>query len=180
LGRNVIRLHTVGTRYGPQSPQHLDADKPDAPKIITAIPYTVDAMPATSSYDRKSETLRIGTGQIAPVSPAVWDYRVGRMRVVDKWIGYRLKKPRGRKATTDLDQIKADNWTAAFNDDLLRLLRVLACLIKLEASQEVLLRDAISGPLISTDQLRRAGVLPVPEIIRKPLQHANPDDQLGI
>lgn len=180
VGRNVIRLHTVGTRYGPQSPQHLDADKPDVPKIITAIPYTVDAMPATSSYDRKAETLRIGTGRIAPVSPAVWDYRVGRMRVVDKWIGYRLKQPRGRKATTDLDQIKSDTWTAAFNDDLLQLLRVLACLIKLENSQEVLLHNALTGPLISTDQLRRAGVLPVPGITRKPLQHANLDDQLGI
>ncbi len=178
VGREVVRLHTLVTR--PDSPSDINDDMLDGPKIITPIPYTADAMPTAVKYDRKSKALLIGTGQIAPVPAAIWEYRVGKMRVIDKWIGYRLKQPRGRKPATPLDEIKATTWTAAFNDDLLNLLHVLAGLIQLEPLQDMLLKDVIDGPLISTSQLREIGILPVPGIARKPIQHDDPEDQIYI
>jgi len=179
IGREVVRLHILATRA--RAPLPLDViDTPDAPKIITPIPYTADAMPAAVKYDPRSLTLWIGTGQVAPVSAAIWEYRVGKMRVINKWIGYRLKQPRGRKPATPLDEIKATTWIAAFNDDLLRLLHVLAGLIQLEPAQDSLLHDVIEGLLIDPNQLRVAGILPVPGVTRKPMQHADSDDQIDI
>lgn len=180
IGREVVRLHTLATRADSAPSHTFNEDMPNAPKIITPIPYTADTMPAAVKYDRESQTLWVGSGQIAPVPAAIWEYRVGKMRVVDKWIGYRLKQPRGRKPATPLDEIKATTWTAAFNDDLLRLLHVLAGLIKLEPLQDMLLHDVIEGPLIGTNQLCEVGILPVPGVARKSMQLADPDDQIDI
>jgi hypothetical protein len=97
-------------------------------------------MPDMVRYDEPTQTLSIGrTGQVAPVPPEVWEYRVGGTRVVNKWIGYRLKKPRKRRASSPLDERNALSWIRVFNDDLLNLLYVPGGLVRLEPAQESLL-----------------------------------------
>src|SRR6202021_2880521 len=94
-----ISLHTAATRYPDPAPYQLAAGQPSSvggPQISLTIPYPDGQMPDSVSYDRASQSLRIGVGEIRPVPEAVWEYSVGGMRVVDKWVGYRLRKPRGR------------------------------------------------------------------------------------
>lgn len=180
LGHQITALHTFSTRYPYPTPQQLSASSPHehgSPRIIRHIPYTAEEMPDTVGYDEQAQTICIGsTGRVAPVPAATWEYRVGGMRVVDKWIRYRLRSPGGRPASSPLDTDNASTWTRAFNDDLLGLLRVLGQLIELEPAQDALLCDLVSGPIIDTAQLREEGVLPVPDAVRRPWRqlHAVP------
>ena len=144
------------------------------PQITRTIPYPDGQMPDSVSYDSASQSLRIGVGEVRPVPEAVWEYSVGGMRVVDKWVGYRLRKPRGRPPSSPLDTHKATVWTRAFNDDLLGLLHNLDQLIQLEVAQKTLLDDILSSPLVDIRQLRAAGILPVRESARRPLHHPHP------
>jgi hypothetical protein len=184
IGRQVISLHTFATRYPDPAPYQLTAPEParhDGPRIISPIPYTADEMPDTVRYDEQTQIINIGrTGQVGPVRAAVWEYRVGGMRVADKWISYRLKEPRGRPASSPLDNTKATNWTRAFNDDLLSLLHVLECLVQLEPAQDALLQDVSSGRTIDTVQLHEAGVLPVPDSATRLQRQPPRTDQLAI
>jgi hypothetical protein len=102
------------------------------------------------------------------------------MRVVDKWISYRLKEPRGRPASSPLDTYNATSWTRAFNDDLLSLLHVLRHIVQLQPAQDALLEDACSGRTIDAAQLRQAGVLPVADSATHPLRQPRGTDQLAI
>jgi predicted helicase len=184
LGRKIISLHTAATTYPDLTPHQLTSpQRPDhdGPRIIRAIAYTAEEMPDTVHYDERKQLLCIGsTGQVAPVPPPVWEYRVGGMRVVDKWIRYRLKKPRRRRASSLLDKINAPSWTRSFNDDLLDLLHVLERLIQLEPAQDVLLKNILNSPTLDTTQLRAAGVLPTPDPSRHPDDKSSPPGQLAI
>jgi Type ISP C-terminal specificity domain/N-6 DNA Methylase len=170
LGRRVIFLHTFATRYPDSTSHHLTAPRPpeyDSPQIVHPIPYTTKEMPEIVHYNEQTKTLYIGrTGQITPVSAAVWGYSVGGMRVVDKWIGYRLKNPRGRGASSPLDDFHVKNWTRFFNDDLLDLLHILGWLVLLEPAQDNLLNEVCNNPTIDVPQLREGGVLPIPASAR--------------
>jgi len=184
LGRQIVSLHTFATRYPDPTPHQLSNPQPAehvGPRIMQPIPYTTGEMPDTARYDEQTETIYIGsTGHVAPVPAAMWEYRVGGMRVVDKWIGYRLQNPRGRPASSLLDTINVSNWTRAFNDDLLNLLHVLGKLIQFEPAQDTLLSDICSGPIIDIGKLSVAGVFPVPLSARRPIRQSNPAGQLAI
>jgi hypothetical protein len=183
LGSDVISLHTFSTRYPDRPPHQLAVPQlpnHSGPRIVGAIPYASDEMPDTVHYDEQSQTICIGsTGQVSPVPSAVWGYRVGGMRIVDKWIGYRLRNPRGRPAASPLDTINAANWTRSFNDDLLGLLNVLGELIRLEPAQAALLNDVCSGPMIDTLKLQGAGILPVPASVKHPALKPHHPGQLS-
>jgi predicted helicase len=184
LGHQVIMLHTFATRYpNPVLPQMAGPQSPGkgSPQIATVIPYTAEEMPETVQYDERTQTILIGkTGRVTPVPAEVWAYRVGGMRVLDKWISYRLKNPRGRPPSSPLDTINAMEWTRSFNDDLLSLLQTLGELVQLEPAQDVLLSEACRGPMIDAEQLHTAGVLPVPESARRPLRYLDPANNLII
>lgn len=184
LGREVVWLHTFSTRPDNNAAHQIVAQRPhdhDGSRITCAIPYSVEEMPDTVHYEEQTQTIHVGlTGQVAPVPPAVWRYRVGGMRVVEKWIRYRLKNPRGRPASSPLDEINARSWPQSFNDDLLKLLHVLGRLVELEPAQEALLHDICVNPMIDTLQLHDAGILPVPASARRPTGQHNPVGQLAI
>jgi hypothetical protein len=150
---------------------------PDGPRIVRDIPYKSENMPDSARYDDRTQTIYIGTtGQIAPVPAAVWEYRVGGMRIVDKWISYRLKVPRGRPSSSPLDERSATNWTRAFNDDLLNLLQVLRQIVDLHPAQDAILDKICVGRIIDTSELFRARVFPVPKSATRPQrQHSDPN-----
>ncbi len=79
IGREVVWLHTFGERFGegrpPGAPRVGDkALEPTVPKD-GALPKTLAAMPHDLTYDATARRLKIGTGYIANVSPAVWPMR---------------------------------------------------------------------------------------------------------
>jgi hypothetical protein len=131
-------------------------------------------MPNSVKYDRDAEALLIGdTGRITPVPSAVWEYTVGGKAptVVQRWIGYRLKRPRGQMRSSPLDETNSPEWTLEFNNQLLELLNTLGCLVMLESQQDELLDEILSGPLIGDTELKARSVLPAPEGATKPLRY---------
>ena len=106
--------------------------------------------------------LHVGKGQFAPVSSAVFNYEVSGLKVVQSWLGYRMKAGKGKKSSP-LDDIRPERWTAQFTQELLELLWVLEHTLAGYPQQARILEEVLSGPLIPASELP-----PVPPELRKP------------
>ena len=185
LGREIIWLHTFGERF-----HNSDEGRPrttprlpdsETPRIESPIPYTEDEMPDTVAYDAAAESLVIGaTGRVAPVPASVWGYNVSGMRVVRKWISYRLKRPRGRAPESPLNLINATTWTHEFNDDLLDLLHVLGRLVRLDPNRPISSRKSYTTRLVTLEELREAGILPASKSAQAPPRPTRSSIQLAL
>ncbi|QUX24909.1 N-6 DNA methylase [Nocardiopsis sp. MT53] len=175
LGRQVVWLHTYGTRLHDPA-----ADRPARfprlppgrrPQVLVEIPdgrgHLPDMIRHDSDEGSDSRRLHVGEGVIAPVEAAAWNYRVGGMHVIGKWFTARRRNPRHVRRGSALDDIRPERWTPAFTDGLLRLVAVLTRLTDLEPAQADLLERVRSSPLITTDELTEARVLPVRREARK-------------
>jgi hypothetical protein len=178
LGRRILWLHTYGERFAdpadgrPSSPPRLPEDR--RPRVVQAIPDTVEGMPVKIGYDASTQTLLVGAGEIHPVAAEVWTYEVAGMRVVRRWFDYRKRTPRVKR-TTPLDYVHSERWTPQYTSELLELVNVLAMCADLEPLQSGLLCRVCSGPLITADDLETAGVFPVPSHASKPPAIEVPD-----
>jgi Type ISP C-terminal specificity domain len=181
IGRRVLWLHTYGERFTdpdddrPKQPPRL----PPAtrPRVLAEhpIPSSSDGMPdGELGYDPAVQELRIGTGKLRHVTARMRHYEVSRVNVLDKWFSYRRKNREhpviGDRRTSRLLEIHAQSWPAEYTSELIDLLNVLGLLAELEPQQAVLLSEILNQPLITIDDLTRAGVLPVPSRARKPSQ----------
>ncbi|WP_328854374.1 N-6 DNA methylase [Microbispora hainanensis] len=180
LGREVIWLHTSGTRFqdgdSPGRPR-LSADR--RPRRVSWIPDGVDDMPDEISYDPATRMLRLGNGVIAPVDPRAYAYDVGGRPVIKSWFSYRQRtRPRTRTASSPLDDIRNERWTTQFTEELLDLIQVLTLLADLHPLQEALLDRILDGPLITTADLTAARLLPVPSQATKAPLRSGRDDTL--
>jgi hypothetical protein len=165
-GRRTVWLHTYGQRFA--SPQHgrphgraPRLPSAEEPVCTVAIGEDGSGMPENISYTAKTRTLMVGDGAIAPVSPEVWEYRIGGVQVIRKWFSFRKRKP-DVEWQTPLNDILPAAWPARWTVELLDLINVLGLLVAMEPEQGQLLEAVISGPLIAADDLRAQGVLPVP------------------
>ncbi|MER7376703.1 type ISP restriction/modification enzyme [Streptomyces lanatus] len=114
--------------------------------------------PLTLEYDREEETLLLGEGRISPVPPEAWDYEVAGVKVLEQWFTARVTEPE----PGTLAAIRPATWPQAWTSELLELITVLALLAELQP-----LDEELTSPVTTTD-LRRAGVLPVPGTARRP------------
>jgi hypothetical protein len=100
------------------------------------------------------------------------NYNVSGINVLDKWFSYRRKSRErpviGERRTSPLLEIQAQSWPAEYTSELIDLLNVLGLLAGLEPQQAALLTEILNRPLITTNALMQAGVLPVPSDVRKP------------
>lgn len=178
LGRRVVWLHSYGERFvdpsddRPSGAPRLPADR--APKVVAgaAIPSDPDRMPdGLLTYDASAHELHVGEGRISHVTPQMRSYDVSGVNVLDKWFSYRRKtrdRPvMGDRRVSALLEIQLDHWPAAYTQELIDLLNVIGLLVDLESRQSELLGEVCAGPLISTDDLTEAGVLPVPTDARR-------------
>lgn len=155
LGERLLWLQSYGERFtGPDRP----ADRvPRVPglgweKAVTSPP----ASPRALSYDPVRQTLTVGDGVVAGVSPEVRAFAVSGMNILDKWLGARTATGIGRaagKAATPLDRIRPTEWADEWNDELLDLLRVLTETVALGADQAALLDEILAGDLIPASEL---------------------------
>ncbi len=168
LGCEVIWLHTFGERFADGRPPGAPRVEPiSAEPTIPAggmLPTSLDDMPHELEYDAAARRLKIGTGYIANVSPAVWAYEVSGKRVLSQWWSYRRKDrskpPMGdKRPPSKLSEIQPDAWLPEYTTELLNVLRVLTRLVALEPRQNDLLRRIVEGPTISADVLGGAGAL---------------------
>lgn len=121
-------------------------------------------MPHELDYDAAERRLKIGTGWIANVSPAVRAYQVSGKNVLDQWWSYRRKDrskpPMGdRRPPSPLSEIQPTDWLPEYTTELLNVLRVLTRLVALEPAQADLLERIVGGVTIDADVLSATGAL---------------------
>jgi len=179
IGRRVLWLHTYGQRFTdpadgrPQQPPRLPSAT--RPRVLAEhpIPSSPDRMPdGELGYDPAAQELQVGAGRISHVTARMRDYDVSGVNVLDKWFSYRRRSREhpviGARRTSPLLEIQANSWPAEYTTALIDLLNVLGLLTELEPQQAALLSDILTQPLLTTEDLTQAGVLPVPASARKP------------
>ncbi|MGC9537876.1 type ISP restriction/modification enzyme [Streptomyces sp. UG1] len=153
-----------------------DGDRPKLPGGRR--PYVrapLPARPPALEYDREEEALLLGEGRISPVPPQAWDFEVSGVKVLEQWFTARVMEPE----PGTLAAIRPATWPQAWTSELLELITVLALLAELQP-----LDPESTSPVTATD-LRKAGVLPVPEPARRPASvldghEEGPEGQLAL
>ncbi|MGW5067661.1 type ISP restriction/modification enzyme [Streptomyces cyaneofuscatus] len=188
LGRELVRVQLRGARGG---------ERPRLPGGRR--PYVRAALPARPTgivYDAEAEALVIDDGRISPVPAGAWEFTVSGVRVLELWFDRRAAAavgavpeggiPEGAEAD-GLEVVGARGWTPEWTSELLELITVLALLDGLRPRQEALRArlERAEVPLISRDELRAAGVLPVPASVRRPAsvlghQEEGPEGQFAL
>ncbi len=161
LGREVIWLHSFGERFAdgrPAGPPRMpEGRRPTIPKEGT-IPATAEGFPDSIDYDPELQRLKIGSGFIDHVPPAVWAYEVSGKQVLRQWFSYRKKnreRPQigDRRKPSPLGDIQPDHWLSEYTSELINVLNVLGLLVELEPAQADLLTRICDGPLIPASRL---------------------------
>ncbi|MFF3646440.1 type ISP restriction/modification enzyme [Streptomyces sp. NPDC002564] len=171
LGQRLLWLQLRGDGERPKLPGGR------RPYVRAPLP----ARPAALAYDADEEVLRVGEeGVVSPVARQAWEYEVSGVRVVERWFALRTE---AAEAGT-LEAIRPGAWTRAWTSELLELVTVLALLAELRPEQAGLTASLDAAALTAGD-LRRAGVLPVPDTARRPasvLDHheEGPDGQFAL
>jgi len=145
LGRELLFLHTYGERFA------KGQSWPDpVVKCLKAVP--AGELPDDFAYDSGRSIIEVGGGEFGPVSAAVWEYEVSGLKVVQSWLGYRMKNRKGRKSSP-LDDIVPAGWGSDYTSELLRLLNLLTRTLELAPLQAKLLDEIQSRPLIPASSL---------------------------
>jgi hypothetical protein len=166
IGREVVWLHTFGERFNegrPPGPPRVEKDEPTIP-AGGSLPTTLAEMPHELDYDAAARRLKIGTGYVANVSPAVWAYEVSGKNVLRQWWSYRRKErskpPMGdKRPPSKLSEVQPKDWPSEYTTELLAVLRILTRLVALEPKQADILARIVAAPTIDSDTLRAAGSL---------------------
>jgi len=161
VGARLLWLHTYGERFVPHGKTRGQVPQGKA-RCTRPVPAGTAAYPEKYEYDEATKTLHVGDGAFAPVGPEVYEFEVSGLKVVQSWLGYRMKEPKGKRSSP-LDDINPERWPSEFTTELLELLWVLEATLAEYPAQAKLLEAVTAGPLFTADELP-----PVPEAMRKP------------
>jgi hypothetical protein len=150
LGRNLIWLHTYAERF--KGEERGDAITPGTAKILKGVSDDPTKYPEANSYDPATREITVGDGRFGPVTPEVWEFEVSGLKVVQSWLGYRMKRRAGKKSSP-LDEIRPERWTARMSDELLELLWVLEATLAMEPELEENLDKVVAGPCFTAAEL---------------------------
>ncbi|GAB3171800.1 type ISP restriction/modification enzyme [Streptomyces incanus] len=128
--------------------------------------------PPTVRYDRDEEALFFDEGRISPVPPAAWDYEMAGVPVLEQWCAARTEEAE----PGTLEAIRPAGWPQTWTSELLELITVLALLAELRPQQSALTEAARSDPITSAE-LHKAGVFPVPRSARRPASVLNTHEE---
>jgi len=161
MGRNLIWLHTYGTRFHPSGDESASLPQGTA-RCTKAIPGTLDGYPREVSFDQEQQILLVGKGEFKPVSAEVFAFDISGLKVVSSWLKYRMKDGAGRKSSP-LDDIHPLEWTAEMTTELLELLWIVEATIRGYSAQGQLLESIMKG-----DCFDKAELPETPDELRKP------------
>lgn len=162
LGREVIWLHSFGERMAegrpPGEPRLPSERRPYVPEG-GAIPSTPEGFPDTLEYAANKHRLKVGSGFINNVTPAMWTYEVSGKNVLRQWFSYRKRnreRPQigDRRDSSPLGSVQPPHWLSEYTSELLNVLNVLGLLIDLEPKQADLLKRIEEEPLIPANKLK--------------------------
>jgi hypothetical protein len=182
IGREVLWLHTYGSRFGDPAAGRMRSERAVVErfgvKCLAPVRSLPEQLPERLVYDPEAQSLFVGNGVFAPVQQEVIDYTVSGRRVVWRWLNDRTMRPRNKRRSSELDDIRPTSWNRDLTFEFLALLSVLTGCVRLHPEQERLLSEVCTGPLISKDDLDDAGVLPVTAAATKPPKPAPPGSRL--
>jgi hypothetical protein len=145
LGKRLLFLHTYGERFLPAGAKCGQIPAGTA-KCIKGIPTKPTDYPEAFSWTEG--VLRVGTGEFAPVSRAVWEFSVSGYEVLRGWLGFRMKQRSGRKSSP-LDDLRPAAWAAALTTELVELLWVLEATVAAQPELNTLLSEIVASPLFA-------------------------------
>jgi hypothetical protein len=151
LGRQLLFLHTYGERFVPPGARRGQIPS-GAARCRKGVPTKSEEYPEdfewTEGATPEDGVLRVGKGEFAPISRAVWEFSVSGYDVVKSWLGFRMKVRSGKKSSP-LDEIRPAAWTAALTTELLELFWVLEATVAAHPAADALLAEIIAGPLFA-------------------------------
>ncbi|MFO7481715.1 type ISP restriction/modification enzyme [Oceanibaculum nanhaiense] len=150
LGERMIWLHTYAERFrGEGRGDELTAGSAKCLKGVSDDPARY---PEDFAYDETVGEIRVGDGRFGPVAKDVWEFEVSGLKVVQSWLGYRMKKRAGKKSSP-LDDIRPERWTARMSEELLELLWVLEATLAMEPDLSATLDAVVAGSCFKADDL---------------------------
>lgn len=161
FGKYLIWLHTYGERFFNSKDRPKGKIPVGEAKCIKGISDLEEKYPNEYQYNEKSKTITVGDGQFSPVSKEIWEFEVSGFKVVQSWLGYRMKDRKGKKSSP-LDDIHPRSWSYEFTREFLELLWVLGKTIEGYKTQKKLFERVLSSDLYTADELPN-----VPEEARK-------------
>jgi predicted helicase len=161
VGAKLLWLHTYGQRFVPRGKHKGQVPKGNA-RCTRPVPGDAANYPEKYEYNEATKTLQVGGGEFSPVAPEVYEFEVSGLKVVQSWLGYRMRKPKGKKSSP-LDDIRPERWTGDFTTELLELLWVLEATIAEYPALAKMLSAVVRGPCFKADELPA-----VPDAARKP------------
>jgi Type ISP C-terminal specificity domain len=158
LGRQVLWLHTFGLRCGTGRPRLPGGRRPFVRERISGLPDAI-------GHDAESGSLLLGSGRIAPVPRAAWEFQAAGQPVLAEWFARRGPGPDARPGS--LEALGLSAWSQQSSVELVELVTVLALLDELRPARTALLRPE-RGRWLGPERLTAAGVLPPPPWSRRP------------
>ncbi len=150
LGRKLIWLHTYAARF--QDATQGDEVPNGKATTIKGVSSAPAHYPAEYAYDPAKGEITVGDGRFGPVAPEVWEFEVSGLKVVQSWLGYRMKRRAGKKSSP-LDEIHPERWTARMSDEFLELLWVLEATLAMEPALAAVLDKVVSSPCFAGSDL---------------------------
>jgi hypothetical protein len=176
FGKELIWLHTYGERLTDDKHPRGEIPKGQA-RCIKAVSDQEAGYPGEFQYEECSEKIFVGDGIFAPVPVKIWEFEVSGLKVVQSWLGYRMKNRSGKKSSP-LDDIRPRIWSHEFTRELLELLWVLERTVAGYPKQKELFEAVLRGGLFAASELPA-----VPEYAREapkvPRSHADQMPLLG-
>ncbi len=161
FGKKLIWLHTYGERFWNKKDCRKGKVPGGSAKCLKAVPDSEEKYPNDYSYDDTTKTILVGDGAFGAVSPEVWEFEVSGFKVVQSWLGYRMKDRKGKKSSP-LDDIHPRSWTHDFTREFLELLWVLEKTIEGYPEQKKIFERVLKSELFKAGELP-----PVPEELRE-------------
>lgn len=150
-GKELIWLHTYGERL--HDATHPSGQIPKGKAQCTkAVSDQESEYPNEYYYEENNKNLHVGDGVFAPVPLEVWQFEVSGLKVVQSWLGYRMKDRSGKKSSP-LDDIRPRVWTREFTRELLELLWVLERTTEGYPKQKQFLESVLEGELFTASEL---------------------------
>ena len=150
LGRKLIWLHTYAERFrGDDCGDEVPKGTATTIKGVSSAP---SAYPERYGYVPAKQEITVGDGCFGPVSAEVWEFEVSGLKVVQSWLGYRMKKRKGRNSSP-LDDIRPERWTPRMSDEFLELLWVLEATLAMEPQLNGVLDKVVAGPCFTAAEL---------------------------
>ena len=146
VGRELIWLHTYCERFIPEGLKPGRIPQGTA-RCRVGTPATAEDYPESFAYDGQKQELTVGMGVFEQVRPEVWSFSVSGLKVVESWLGYRMKKRSGKKSSP-LDDIRPAWWQ--FDDELLQLLWVLDATVDRLPALGVLFEELLEAEHFTT------------------------------